>query len=47
VDELENANLLAGNHRMVWNASSLPSGLYFIRLQDGENQEVQKVMLLK
>jgi len=47
VDELKNANLLAGNHRMVWNASSLPSGLYFIRLQDGVNQEVQKVMLLK
>jgi len=47
VDELKNANLLAGNHRMVWNASSLPSGLYFIRLQDGVNQKVQKVMLLK
>ena len=47
VDELKNANLSAGNHRMVWNASSLPSGLYFIRLQDGQNQAVQKVMLLK
>ena len=47
VDELKNANFLAGNHTMVWNASSLPSGLYFIRLQDGVNQEVQKVMLLK
>jgi len=47
VDELKNANLLAGNHRLVWDASSLPSGLYFIRLQDGVNQKVQKVMLLK
>ena len=47
VDELKNANLLAGNHRLVWDASFLPSGLYFIRLQDGVNQKVQKVMLLK
>lgn len=47
VDELKNTNLLAGNHRIEWNASSLPSGLYFVRLQNGVNQKVQKVMLLK
>jgi uncharacterized protein (DUF2141 family) len=48
----EVANLLndvrpAGVYRMTWNASTLPSGVYFYRLQAGNNSQVKKALLLK
>lgn len=37
----------AGEWSVIWNAGSLPSGLYLYSLTVGENKETQKMMLLK
>jgi hypothetical protein len=36
-----------GQHSYTWNASSLPSGVYYIRLQAGELISSQKALLIK
>ncbi len=40
-------NLEAGQHSITWDASDLPSGVYFARLEAGENTETIKMVLLK
>lgn len=37
----------AGNYSRQWNASDLPSGIYFYRLQSGTFTETKKLILLK
>ena len=37
----------AGSHQVTWDASGLPSGLYFCRLQAGAFTATRKMMLLK
>ena len=36
-----------GQHSYTWNAASLPSGVYYIRLQAGEMVNSQKALLVK
>ncbi|HEX7343955.1 MAG TPA: T9SS type A sorting domain-containing protein, partial [bacterium] len=36
-----------GSQRLDWNAQHTPSGVYWIRLQSGAQQEVQKMVVLK
>ena len=36
-----------GQHSYTWNASSLPSGVYYIRLQAGNMVTSQKALLIK
>ena len=36
-----------GQHSYTWNASSFPSGIYYIRLQAGEMVTSQKALLIK
>jgi hypothetical protein len=43
VDESQNA----GNHSVQFNASNLPNGLYFYRLEPGMNKETRKLMVLR
>ncbi len=47
VEELVNGELVTGEHEIVWNAGNQPSGVYFVRLQSGNNIETQKVLLIK
>lgn len=47
VTTLINSELLPGNHKIMFNASGLSSGIYFARLQSGSRQETRKIMLLK
>lgn len=52
VQSLDFGRLAAGPHEVVWHAvddrgRSLPSGVYFIRLQAGANRAHQKVLVLK
>ncbi|NUO18637.1 matrixin family metalloprotease [bacterium] len=44
---LENAALQPGRHSVEFNASGLPSGVYFYRLQSGEHRFDRKMFLLK
>jgi hypothetical protein len=37
----------AGEHKLVWNASAFPSGIYFARLEAGEKTQTIKMVLLK
>lgn len=36
-----------GDHRAIWDASSFPSGIYFARLESGEQIKTTKMILLK
>jgi hypothetical protein len=37
----------AGYHQATWNASNVPSGIYFYRLQAGDFRETRKMILLR
>jgi hypothetical protein len=47
VEQLVNHNYTAGNHKIIWNASHLVSGIYFIRLRTSRETFLQKAVLLK
>jgi len=39
--------LSAGEHEIVFNASELTSGVYFYKLESGENKSIRKMLLMK
>ncbi len=47
VAELLNAELAPGGYEVNWNAASLPSGVYYYRVQSGNHTAVGKAVLLK
>lgn len=47
VIELADERFLAGSHSVAFNGSDLPSGIYFARLNAGNVQRIQKMVLLK
>jgi|TARA_Y100000294_G_scaffold95481_1_gene88828 hypothetical protein len=47
VDQMNYENIYPGTHQTTWDASSLSSGVYFIRLKNNTHHAIQKVMLLK
>ena len=47
VDVLVEGNMDAGSYPVVWNASDLSSGVYFVKVETGANVAIQKLMLLK
>jgi hypothetical protein len=47
VATLVNSNMPAGNHTVAFEASQLPSGLYFYRLEAGDFSAVKKMVLMK
>jgi subtilisin family serine protease len=47
VAELVNGTQEAGTHQVMFDGSRLASGLYFVRLQSGDFNATQKMMLLK
>jgi len=44
--DLLNKTMTAVNHQVEFNAENLPSGIYFYRIQEGEFQDVKKMILL-
>jgi len=44
---LVDENKQAGRHEILFDASTLPSGLYYYRLQSGSFNEVKKMVFLK
>ena len=47
VDVIFEGSQSVGQHSYTWNASNLPSGVYYIRLQAGELVTSQKALLVK
>jgi Secretion system C-terminal sorting domain len=47
VKDLENGFKNAGNYSVNFNASDLPSGIYFYKLEAGQFSQVKKMILLK
>jgi hypothetical protein len=47
VETLVNERQTAGSHSVAFNAASLPSGVYFYRLQVGSYSKTMKLLLLK
>lgn len=47
VATLVNGRLNAGSHRVQWDASGAPSGIYFYRLQSGNFIETKKMLLVR
>jgi hypothetical protein len=44
---LENGFVQAGNHQVVFDATSLPSGIYMYRLTTGENSSIRQMVVLR
>lgn len=47
VETILHQNMDAGRHRIQWNASNVPSGIYFIRMKSGSFSQVRKGMVLR
>jgi hypothetical protein len=47
ITTLHDGMLEPGEHRFTFDASALPSGIYFARVQAGEFVKTQKLLLLK
>jgi hypothetical protein len=47
VTVLVNGTLRAGLHQIVWNADTLPTGLYFARLEEAGKSDMRKLMLVR
>lgn len=47
VETLINKQMAAGSYSLTWNAADLPSGVYFYRLQAGNQQQLKKAILMK
>ena len=47
IETLVNDQQNAGIYTLVWDAGQLPSGMYFLRMETGNEMFHQKLMLLK
>jgi len=47
VKTLINEQLPIGEHEIKWNASTQPSGVYFVQLVSGNYSQTEKVLLIK
>jgi len=47
VDVLHEGMLQAGYHQISWNADVVPSGVYLVKVEQGDKIATQKVMLMK
>ena len=47
VETLLNEPIAPGTHEIIWNAESSSTGVYFIVLTSGKEQQVQKIVLVK
>jgi hypothetical protein len=47
ISSILSEHLSAGTYEFTWNASSLPSGVYFYLMESGDFREVKKAVLLK
>ena len=44
---INNKILNAGNHNLIWDASNLSSGIYFVKISNGLSSSNKKIILQK
>jgi len=44
---LKNGTMEVGSHTVLFDGSSLPSGVYFARLEAGKSVQTEKIVLLR
>ena len=47
ISVLANEQLSAGEYEVAWNADNLPSGIYFVKIETGNNVKILRTVLLK
>ena len=47
IDVLDSGERAAGTYNLTWNAKGLPTGLYLIKLNTPQRNEVRKVLLIR
>jgi flagellar hook assembly protein FlgD len=47
IQTLVNESQAAGYHQVTWKADDVPSGMYFYRIQTGNNTQTRKCLLIK
>ena len=47
IETLVNNHQQQGKHQVTWNTEGLPTGIYFYRLQAGEQQATGKMVVLR
>ena len=47
VESVLSNTMIPGSYEIIWNASGLPSGIYFIHMNVGSDMFTEKVLLLK
>ena len=47
IDVIQESMMQAGYHNVVWDAADIPSGVYLVKVEQGNNVATQKVMLMK
>ena len=47
VETIVNKRMQSGSHQIHWDASGLPSGIYFVKALTSFNAKTQKVTLIK
>jgi subtilisin-like proprotein convertase family protein len=47
VSSLINSEITAGSYNIEWNASQYPSGVYFYKIETGNNTDTKKMLLIK
>ena len=47
ITTLINKQQPAGHHSLIWNATGMPSGAYFYKIEAGDYIEIKKMALLK
>ena len=47
VEMILNNHMEVGHHKVQWNASSVPSGIYFIRMQSSDFSQLRRVTVLR
>ena len=46
VEIIDHGNFQTGKHQIVWDASGLPNGIYFIHVKAGQEVAIRKIIKL-
>ena len=47
VEALLDDNIHAGDHTIEWNCQNMPSGVYFLKMKAGNEESINKMVLMR